>query len=779
MATQASSHGKVDSARTTEPFRVRARLIAEIGDELISADEIALYELVKNAFDAGSPWVRLDVTTPAAPAEVSSTLAALERDWTLDILEASPLRALLQVEAIREQATADIRSRDGEGLAALLGQAIKDGSQIVVEDRGSGMDRATLEEGFLSLATPLRLRQAGVGPSGRPVLGSKGLGRFSAKRLGRKLRVETAPAGSPLVHVLEIDWTQYDADSDAFLEDLSNEIWSEPNTRKLSGTRLIITKLNESWTREKLQGLANTRIAQLMNPFFTRDFSIHVRLNNDPVDLAKLQRSVLTSARLHVKGRIDPDKNPPLELGISINGEKRPLVAPPGDWQLPTPAELKAVGPFEFELWEFDRRSRALGMVGRKTVIATFVDTWAGGGPMLFRDGFRVFPYGQPPDDWLQLEKAFFAGQSGSRLRTAAVVGYVAITSTKNPKLVDLSNREGLRMTPAGVAFVGAMRQVVTIVNQEYRLIKAPPKNDGPARLSTFRRSMEESISAAVDQIAEARETVQPDPGTSAVLARLADSVDAINTTTRAYLALGDKLGGSVSTSSYQSVLELAGLGMTSEHIAHELGSLIDRSLGLLDQIASPEISTSLRLQLGQLRSNLDSIQGVIAYLTPLTQATHRRKVQVNVAEDIRTAAKYYPALGNAIDFQLQVLSPLVARMSRGVLLQVFDNLITNSLFWLRERGPTLPAIRIEVDGSEQTVTVSDNGPGIDPRVGDLVFEPFMSTRRNGRGLGLFIARELLELEGASLQLGPADHDGRLRTFIIGLEGQSQRDGGG
>jgi signal transduction histidine kinase len=779
MATPPSSQSKVDSARKTEPFRVRARLIAEIGDELISADEIALYELVKNAYDAGSPWVRVDITTPAAPAEVLSTLAALERVWTLDVLEVSPLGALLRVEAIREQAAAHISSRDGEGLAALLGQAIKDGSRIVIEDRGSGMDRATLEEGFLSLATPLRLLQAGVGPGGRPVLGSKGLGRFSAKRLGRKLRVETAPAESPLVHVLEIDWTKYDADSNAFLEDLSNEIWSEPNTRKMSGTRLVITELNDAWTREKLQGLANTRIAQLMNPFFSKDFSIHVRLNNDPVDLAKLQRSVLTNARLHVKGRIDPDKNPSLDLQVSFNGEKRPLALPPGDWQLPTQAELKAVGPFEFELWEFDRRSRALGMVGRKTVIAAFVDTWAGGGPMLFRDGFRVFPYGQPPDDWLQLEKAFFAGQSGSRLRTAAVVGYVAITSTKNPQLADLSNREGLRMTPAGAAFVGVMRQVVTIVNQEYRLIKPSPKNDEPARLSYFRRSMEESISAAVDQIAEAREAVQADPGASTVLALLADSVDAINTTTRAYLALGDKLGGSVSSSSYQSVLELAGLGMTSEHIAHELGSLIDRSLGLLDQIASSDISTSLRLRLGQLRSNLDSIEGVIAYLTPLTQATHRRKVEVNVADDLRTAAKYYPALGNAIDFQLLVVSPLIARMSRGVLLQVFDNLITNSLFWLRERGPKLPAIRIEVNGSDQSIAVSDNGPGIDPRVGDLVFEPFMSTRRNGRGLGLFIARELLELEGASLQLGPPDQDGRLRTFIIGLGGPSQRESRG
>jgi signal transduction histidine kinase len=779
MAAPNRARVTAGSDRRTEPFRVHARLIAEIGDELISADEIALYELIKNAFDAGSPWVRVDVVTPVAPAEVGPTIATLENDWEVDDLETSPLKALLQLDGVLEGVRAAISARDRDGLEAKLVDALKYASRIVIEDRGSGMDRPRLEEAFLSLATPLRLRQSGVGPGGRPVLGSKGLGRFSAKRLGRHLRVETAPRGSSLVHVLEIDWTQYDSDDDLFLEDLDNELWSEPNDRKLSGTRLIITRLNDAWTPEKLQDLAKSRVAQLMNPFFSNDFRIHVRLNGDPINLAQFQRSVLSRARLHVKGRVDPASDPPLTLAIWSEGKKQRLKVPPAEWELPTLSELRHVGPFDFELWEFDRTSRALGMVAKKTVIGDFIDTWGGGGPMLFRDGFRVFPYGQRPDDWLRLEESFFSGGGGSRLRTPAVVGYVAITSAKNANLVDLSNREGLRMTSAGSAFVGTMRRVVRIVNQEYRLIRPPKKDDAPAQLSAFRRSMEESISAAIDQVAEARESLARDPAASATVARLGDSVDTINTATRAFLALGDKLGGSVSASSYQSLLELAGLGMTSEHIAHEMSSLIDRSLGLLDQIGSSDLPPDLRLRLGQLRSNLDSIRGIVAYLTPLTQASRRRRIKIDVADELRTSASHYPALNNGVDFDLVVHAALNVRMNRGVLLQVFDNLITNSLYWLHERAPAHPRIRTVVDGEDQTVSVSDNGPGIDPQVGDLVFEPFMSMRRNGRGLGLFIARELLELETGTLELGPADNDGRLRTFVVNLQGPSQRDGGG
>jgi hypothetical protein len=766
-------------SRTTENFRVHARLIAEIGDELISADEIALYELIKNAFDAGSPWVRVEVTTPVAASEIGPTVETIASSWDASLLEQSPLTPLLEVASTRDRIQAAIEAQDEAALTDTLVDALKDASQIVIEDRGEGMDRSRLEEGFLSLATPLRLRQAGVGPNGRPVLGSKGLGRFSAQRLGRHLRVESAPPRSPTVNVLEIDWTKYAADDGAYLDEVDNELWSEPNSSNVSGTRLIITRLNEVWTREKLQELAKSRIAQLMNPFFPTDFSIHLRMNGDPVEIASFQRAVLSKARLRVKGRVDPERNPPLSLSIWYLGKKVPTTVPTAEQELPPLNQLRSVGPFDFELWEFDRNDRTLGMVGRTTVIGGFVDTWGGGGPMLFRDGFRVFPYGQRGNDWLELESRFFRARAGSRLRTPAVVGYVAIHSKQNPKLEDLSNREGLRMTPTGTAFVKTLEGVIDIINQEYRILTPPKKDDGPAQMSAFRRTMEDAIGAAVDQAAEARDSVSGDPEAQAAVSRLAESVDSINVATRAFLALGDKLGGSISPSSYQSMLELAGLGMTSEHIAHELSSLIDRGLGLLDQIGSSDVSTSIRLRLGQLRSNLDSIRGVVAYLTPLTQASRRRRVVVDVAAELRTAANHYPALTADVGFEVDVRAPLNVRMSRGVLLQVLDNLITNSIYWLHEKRPAKPTIRTVVDGGDQTVLFSDNGPGISSKIADLIFEPFMSTRRQGRGLGLFIARELLELETAALSLGPADQDGRLRTFVIDLKGPSQRESGG
>ena len=243
-----------------------------------------------------------------------------------------------------------------------------------------------------------------------------------------------------------------------------------------------------------LRGLAQSRIAQLMNLFSRIYFESDLRFNGDPIDLAEFQRSILARARLHVQGQLDPTKSPPLRLTITYSGKKHRRRVPLAERQLAPIRDLEEVGPFEFELWEFDRRDRSLGMVGKRTVVANFIDTWGGGGPTLFRDGFRVFPYGNRPDDWLDLEGQFFSGmRSGSRLRTPAVVGYVAITSRKNPRLVDQTNREGLRMTPAGRTFVDLMRDVVGIINEEYRLLTPKAGNADQTRLSAWRRTMEES----------------------------------------------------------------------------------------------------------------------------------------------------------------------------------------------------------------------------------------------------------------------------------------------
>ncbi|MBK7919180.1 MAG: HAMP domain-containing histidine kinase [Chloroflexi bacterium] len=92
----------------------------------------------------------------------------------------------------------------------------------------------------------------------------------------------------------------------------------------------------------------------------------------------------------------------------------------------------------------------------------------------------------------------------------------------------------------------------------------------------------------------------------------------------------------------------------------------------------------------------------------------------------------------------------------------VFINLVDNAIFWLKDQP--LPR-EIKLDAKDDTLVVSDNGPGISNRDRDAVFEFGFSKKPGGRGMGLYISREVLKQEGYQLQLSDKSDSGAI--FII------------
>ena len=90
--------------------------------------------------------------------------------------------------------------------------------------------------------------------------------------------------------------------------------------------------------------------------------------------------------------------------------------------------------------------------------------------------------------------------------------------------------------------------------------------------------------------------------------------------------------------------------------------------------------------------------------------------------------------------------SPLVANTTDGVVMQVLINLFDNSSYWLETVDPDDREIRVTIDGEQGELIFSDSGPGVAQEDLPYIFEPFYSGKgQEGRGLGLYIARQLLE----------------------------------
>jgi len=106
-------------------------------------------------------------------------------------------------------------------------------------------------------------------------------------------------------------------------------------------------------------------------------------------------------------------------------------------------------------------------------------------------------------------------------------------------------------------------------------------------------------------------------------------------------------------------------------------------------------------------------------------------------------------------------------RMRRSGLIQVFDNLIDNSCFWLgRTSKDVIREINVTIDNDEGIAIVSDNGVGVEADSMHRIFDPFFSTKVDGRGLGLFIAREVLAENGSIIELVP--HEEKKEEMLSG-----------
>jgi signal transduction histidine kinase len=120
--------------------------------------------------------------------------------------------------------------------------------------------------------------------------------------------------------------------------------------------------------------------------------------------------------------------------------------------------------------------------------------------------------------------------------------------------------------------------------------------------------------------------------------------------------------------------------------------------------------------------------------------------------------------------------SRVTVTLVRGMIVQIMENLISNSVYWLRQAkrlDPDFsPRIEVVLDTQGREIRFSDNGPGISAEDAPKVFDAFFTNRPagGGKGLGLFISREIAKYHGAGLDLVPGD-DGVLRTFVVSFEG--------
>jgi signal transduction histidine kinase len=781
-------------------FKITARTVLELGSELISSDIIAFYELIKNGFDAGSPSgveIRFDIVL-RRNAYLSLRARTEDAEADLGSTKLLALNALNKDAAQSFVASAQELIHGAKSTSELIRvlERIYKSNRIIVGDTGSGMSLGELTSNFLVIGTAARKREVDKalarGDAKTPFLGEKGIGRLSAMRLGDRLRVETARAEDGRMSLLEIDWSAFEK-LDAMLDEI--DIGPEPGGpkphAKWSGTNIVISDLSEDWTEERVRRMAEYDFARLTDPFLDQKQRPRIALiwNSQRLTIPWMNKTLIDHAHARVRGDYVIEDGVPLlrceleaiDLGFDHPKEvEYAVVSLPdleaafiGASQKFHDAVLTSVGPFSFEVhWYNRRRLGGIDGIGEMKAVRELQERWSG--ILLFRDGFRVFPYGDDEDDWLALDRRALR-RTGYTLNKTQFIGRVQISRARNPALVDQTNREGLRETPEQQVLLEIMQYVIQdLLFRFMRNVERQYKGQ-KVDLSGAETEITGLENRAKTALRRLRQMVPRS-------AEAGEVVEDLQQALFQFSEFADRARARIKEVEQESrqMIEMAGVGLMVEVVAHELARASENALENLEALRGRAVPEDVRARLEALRAQMKSLSKRVRVLDPLSVSGRQRTEVFNLDDLIRDTLEAHEVQfqrhGICIEFDFPK-SPIRVRAVKGMIVQIMENLLSNSRYWLQMRkardSAFKPAIKVALHAHPPTIIYEDNGTGIAPENREKVFRAFFSLKEKSkrRGLGLFIARECAEYSGGSLVLDNHidPRTGRLHRFTLEL----------
>lgn len=448
----------------------------------------------------------------------------------------------------------------------------------------------------------------------------------------------------------------------------------------------------------------------------------------------------------------------------------------------------------------------------------------------VYRDGFAI----RVGHDWLKLGAQWTSATSYYGLKPDNTLGYIALSARDNIELEETTDREGFKDSPYYRNFYALLeefkkftttahtlfgrswtafskkrneelarvdgRKTVEDISQTIKkgLAEAPAHQRSLDALSAKLTASTSASKAVVSRLQSAKEITpelrgQVTDALSAleslleeargVIGRLSAYLEEVGALRGMGQVLEDRVDGL--RRQMDDMYETVALGLTAEALSHEV-------FNVADQLAMRTKSAQTRLRkkgvtdrpllafIEYVHSAVMALRKQVSFLSPSLRYVREQRHEINLHEFAADLAAFYDErlAKNKISMQVTCTddTPFLIRMNKGKLTQVIDNMVLNSEYWLKEdiaqKRQQAGAISLEI--ARPFLRIYDDGSGIDPSVEHAIFEPFISAKAKGqgRGLGLFIVKQLLDSAGCSIGLLPKRNKRRrMFKFQIDLRG--------
>lgn len=658
-------------------------------------------------------------------------------------------------------------------------------SYIEIIDDGIGMTRDTIENVWAVVATPYKRKNPTVSRNGRirRVSGNKGMGRFSSARLGKKLDIYTKHVDDTYIHA-SINWEEIlDPDSENECTIFVEEIEKVPFTSE-TGTKIIISSLTSDWSTNDFDELVES-LSRIMSPFQeVSDFAINLSVSSDdgksrkiiciappafirhPVYCIRAEINSLGNVKWYyehshpkskktrnVQGIISWEEIFASQIKNDATNSKRKLIDD----------KKASCGEFSLEIRAWDLDADSIGNIAdvfdvSKSSVRSTLRAYKG--ISIYRDGVLVLPKSEASRDWIGLD-ARRISDVGKRMSTSQMLGIVRIGADTNPEIRDTTDREKLVDTKENVEFCAIIRAIIGQL-ENLRDMDRERKRKEPSIVDLFSSIDPNNL------VENARKAVETGKSADDVLKIVQD----YESESRAQIAdVRNRLYyyGQVATA-----------GSMASFILHEIrGGLtsIKRFLSTVSKKkADFDSKTSDYFEIAE-KSHARMLMVANSFAPLYSTNFKQQKHTSNLFDELNMSISFLDdrIKKNRIHIRKDIDPNICIGMHSGEIQTILVNLIDNAIYWITQSASDQKEIAISAvftPGTKErmTISVSDTGTGVAQENAEKIFEPGVTGKPNGIGMGMVIVAEILARHQGQIALQyPSELSGATFVFDVPL----------
>jgi signal transduction histidine kinase len=685
-------------------FSADAAIISRLGRELVARQETAVSELVKNAYDADATKVDLLFIDTNEP-----------------------------------------------------------GGRLEVSDNGAGMTREQLINGFMRLSSSEKVLEPLSPRYKRQRAGRKGIGRFAVQRLGKKLTITTQTKTSLKALKITIDWEKFETGHE--LSSVANRIEEVPK-QPLEGTKLVIDELRDAWDELTIKRVYRY-IADLIQPFSLdsqNDSSVHDlgfkvevarEFQGEHVLIANEQNQIFQYSLAEISGFVD-DNGFGFRSLVSQTLKVKEQDEKVSSHQETDDHSFESLRNVHFKAYYFIYDSDLVPRSQKKFIQDLAKEK---GGIRVYRNGFRVPPYGDRDDDWLGLDALSRSRTVLPPIANNNFFGFVEIKDAEGKFFEETSSREGLL---DNLAFRELQDFVLKVLKESVLRIAEARGKKGKASQRGYTQNEPKAV---IDKTIKSFDKIAKD------LSKAGQSEQAKQLRT---VSKQLKVAAAMQEEQSQTLLEeismlrvLSSLGLTIGEFTHEvtqtLGAASLATIQLLEKITDPEDQKIVE----DVVYNVERFRTYASYFAKVVSDNVRRDLEpqdlIKVAKEFVETIKP-SARRSGIDveeIEITEYNLLTKPMHPSEWSSILFNFYSNARKAIGRAGSQGKILlRVGSEGDKVYLEFADNGDGIPPEHHERVFNAFFTTTKatsrnsgdyddlQGTGLGLKIVDDIVTSYG-------------------------------